>query len=100
MRSQEISWISVVAVYVVGYIPNFTPYSQRGFIVAQIMDSHYCVDCEKILFFFSLHLRLFVILLIKALAENLWEIKSSSVIYILNYFYIDTSYIRVYQSGL
>jgi hypothetical protein len=45
--------------------------------------------------FFSLHLRLFVILLIKALAENLWEIKSSFVIYIFISILLIFEYIRV-----
>jgi hypothetical protein len=47
----------------------FTLYSQRGFIVAQIMDSHWVLNAQKnFIVFFSLHMLCFVILLIEALA--------------------------------
>jgi len=50
---------------------------------------------KNFIVFFSLYLLCFVILLIEALAENLWEIKSSSVIYILISILLIFEFIRV-----
>ncbi len=60
-----------------------------------------CIDTlvlnakKFLIVFFSLHLRCFVIFLIEALAENLWEMKSSSVIYIFISILLIFEYIRV-----